>query len=311
MKKRAFVTGGTGFIGQRMVRRLLEGGWEVVVLARTKDKTRVFNRLKLKVVLGDIRDRGWFKQVLGCDLFVHLSGVHGSVPISLSERVKIEMLGTKNALLSAKRARVQHFIHISSAYLGLPTVYGKTKALIEEVVTKQIKKGLPITIVRPVVVYGEGDLVNLLRLFKSINQGKFFGVGSGKTEVCLIYADDLIDGLEKVINNPQKSLGQIVILGRDRVSWQEFVNKVADILKVRRPSLFLPSIPMMILGKVFFQFAQRGFKVPFTSDSVITFIKDSKIDLATSQKMLNFSPKTSLGQGLTKTLSWYKKQGLL
>lgn len=304
--KKAFITGGTGFIGQALIKRLIKNRWKLTVLVRSKEKAQIIKNPNVEIVLADIKDLSWQGKVKGCEVFIHLSGLHGSLKIPWQERLAVELDGTKNAISASEKAEVKHFIHISTAYTKLPTLYGKAKKITESWVEQQIKKGFPATIVCPVTVYGPGDLVNLYRLFKAVNKRRFFFIGNGENLLQLIHIDDLTFALEKIMNQP-KTVGKKIILGAETVSWKEFVGKIAEIEGVKKPSIYLPKLPFLISGKLFSWFSQKNIPVLFTEDTVITLTSQQLFDLKPGNKLLGLKPKTPLDENLRKTIIWYQK----
>jgi len=210
---RIFVTGGTGFIGQHLVKALLKGKEQVFVLARSRERARNLEKIGAKIVLGNLNSINFLKKNLkNIDVVYHLAALRGEWH-NKKEFEKNNVLTTKN-LLQASLGQVKHFIFSSSvSVLGYPeklpanenfplkpeTLYAKSKAAGEKYAHEFSKMGLPITIVRPSVVYGPKDYSGMiLKLAKLIKKGSFPIIGGGKSKLHLIYIDDLITGLIKI-----------------------------------------------------------------------------------------------------------------
>lgn len=310
--KKIFVTGGTGFIGQVLIQRLLLEGWKVVALARNTEKTKEVKHEGLEWVIGDIRESSWHQYLAGCDTVVHLAGNLGSLKLSWSERLSIQLDGTENVISAAKKVKIGHFVHISTAYTEFGTEYARAKKMGQKLVEQEIKKSFPATIICPVTVYGPGDLNNLYRIFQAISRQRFIFIGNGNNPVNFIFIDDLINGLIRVINNKKRVIGQILILGdEDFYSWKEFGFLIAKKEGVKGPSIYLPKALMVFFGHIFSLLSQLGIPTPFTLDTIRSLTFNKTFDIQTSQKLLNFKPKISLEEGVEKTVNWYQQKGLL
>lgn len=306
---RVFVTGGTGFIGQAVIKRLLKNDWQVVALARSKKKAKTTGLKGLRWVFGDIRDDSWYQYVVGCEVFIHLVGVHGYKRMSYQERVAIELGGTQNAVTVAKQAGVVQFVHVGTAYDEMKTEYAKAKKLTKQWVKKQTSQGFPATIVCPATVYGPGDLVNFCRLFEAIKTNRFVFVGKGENTWRLIYIDDLVDFLIQILKNRKKSLGVVFILtGKRPIALKNLVKMIAKETGVPEPRIHLPQWLMFLAGGIFSFMAKVGLPGPFTLDTVRTMVSEQKGHSSKALKILGFKAKTDLALGIKQTARWYQKR---
>lgn len=175
--KRILVTGSAGFLGQHVVRRLLGDGCVVRCQTRTASPNAAVANGQTEFVAGDLIDeRACEAAVLGCDVVVHLaSSLRGSVSALFLNNV----LATRRLIAAALKENVQKFVHISSIAVlgvghlrrgsvvneGLPLdpqphlrdPYTFSKIVQEQVVWEShAKRGLPVIVVRPGVIYGPG-----------------------------------------------------------------------------------------------------------------------------------------------------------
>jgi len=171
---RAFVTGGTGFLGRRIVRRLLDRGDEVIVLARDPEKAAEAASRGARVVAGDLADvEGFSSELAGCDVVYHAGArvvSHGD----WDDFLRSTVVATEKLIDSALAAGVRRFVHVSS--LGIfelerdgvtvtestdydhnPRLrghYTRSKIDADRIACAAARSGKPVVVVRPGRIYG-------------------------------------------------------------------------------------------------------------------------------------------------------------
>ncbi len=211
---RAFVTGGTGFVGAHLVRALGARGDAVTCLVRNPAKAQALGWTGVRVVSGDLDDaRALRDGCAGADVIFHVAGRISAR--DLDEFMRANRDGTANVLEAASQRPERRFVLVSSLAAGGPTVpgqpidetrppapvtpYGQSK-LAAEVLVRAMPG--PWTIVRPPLVYGEWDRA-VLKLFKLARAGIVPVFGDGSQELSVIYAGDLADALIAAAAAPQ------------------------------------------------------------------------------------------------------------
>src|SRR5574337_1864296 len=183
------VTGGTGFVGSHLIRRLRKEGRSVRALVRNPEKARTLADLGAEVAPGDISDAvSLEKACAGAERVIHLVGIIQEAPGATFRGVHVE--GTRNLLQAAKKAGVRHFFYQSAlgTRAGAKSEYHRTKWQAEELVAAS---GIPFTILRPSLIYGPGDQFTL-RLADIIKLSPVLPViGSGASKIQPIYIDDV------------------------------------------------------------------------------------------------------------------------
>ena len=173
--KRAFVTGGSGFVGGRLVHALVERGVEVVALARSDRSASTVEALGARAARGDLDNRAAMTAgMAGCDVVFH-AAAHTDQFDPLEVHMRITARGTDNALAAARDAGVSRFVHVGTEAVladGRPIVradetrpipakplgaYPHTKALAERSVLAADAPGFATVVVRPRFVWGLGD----------------------------------------------------------------------------------------------------------------------------------------------------------
>ena len=197
----ALVTGGTGFLGSSLTRRLLSDGARVRVLARSRAKAQPLADLGAEVVTGDITDRAAVRAAVDrVQVVYHLAGPLLVPGVPASEYRRTHVTGTELLLECCENApSLERFVHCSTTgVLGVtgdrpagedapfrPTnVYEQAKADAEKAVRSEWRQGFPAVIARPGLVYGPGD-IHLLSRSSGRSCGGVSGPSAAGTSGCI------------------------------------------------------------------------------------------------------------------------------
>ena len=233
------VTGGTGFIGQRVVHALRAEGREVRCLVRSRARGAALEGLGCKLALGDVSDPESLHQaVTGCDVVVHLVAIIAGRPEDF-ERVMVQ--GTRDLLETARAEGVRRFVLMSA--LGVSektkelTPYYRAKWAMEESVRTS---GLEHVIFRPSFVFGPsgGAITEFARLVRFLPAIPV--VGSGERRLQPIYVDDVAAFFARAVDVPEAANRTFELGGPEVVTWNELWARLAGALGKRRPLVHLP-----------------------------------------------------------------------
>lgn len=256
--KKAFVTGGTGFIGRSLVRQLARRGYEVHALARSQRGAETLRELGAQVIPGDVTDRESMRPGMrGSDVVFHLAGIYDYSPEAKAQCAAINVEGTRNVLGLAHELGVPRIIHTSSlAVFGdtrgeLPdethrndrpflTEYDRTKWQAHyEVAEPLIRQGAPIIIVMPGAVYGPGDESWLADAMRMFHRGLMPAVPGPESIVTYAYVDDVAEG--HILAAEKGRIGESYILAGPAVPLGEMVDFWAQLMGRRPPSVRIPA----------------------------------------------------------------------
>jgi nucleoside-diphosphate-sugar epimerase len=319
---KAFVTGGTGFIGSRVIRRLRERGDEVVALVRSPEKATELRELGCELVEGDLSaERAIRDGVRGCDAVFHIAAVY-KVGIPASERDAMHdanVGGTERVLDAASDAGVQRIVHVSTvAVFGntrgevvdetytrngedFLSCYDETKWKSHQVALDRIGRGAPVVIVQPGGVYGPGDHSELGNMIDQAATGKLKMLMFPETGFNLVHVEDVADGI--VLAHDKGETGQSYVLGGQISKMRELVEKVSEIAGRKAPTRELPpalmkmAIPIgPLVGKAL-GFPPNLRELIRTSDGVTFWAKDDK-----ARRDLGYAPR-DMDTGLRQTLA--------
>lgn len=322
---KSLVTGATGFIGSHLVDALLEKGDEVRVLARSSHLSETLKGKQIEVVKGNYGDIESLKNAVeGVDYIFHVAGVTKA----LDEKTYIDgnVRATENLLKATLEVNctVKRFLHVSSGAAAGPspsaeqpidetappkpvTLYGKTKLQAEEV-CKQFFDKLPITIVRPSIIYGERDK-DLLEHFKTVKSGiiPIFGVAEKKYDY--LYVKDLIDAMIAAAES-EKTKGEIYFLSGRAHSWEEVGEAAKKALgKSFAVKLVLPDWLSATVAAVVEDVNKAQGKISILNRDRARDGKERYWTFSTKKAMrdFNFAQKTSLEEGFQRTVNWYRQ----
>ncbi len=288
------VTGGTGFVGGHLIRRLRQEGIPVRAVVRRPDKARALKDLGVDVVQGDMSDVASLeKSTTGVERVIHLVGIIQEAPGATFEGVHVD--GTRNLLEAAKKNGVRHFFY-QSALGTRPKAnsrYHRSKWAAEELVRTG---GMPYTILRPSLIYGDGDQFTL-RLSEMIRLSPFLPViGSGNSKIQPIFIDDVVTCILKAVTT-DCCLNEIYeVGGPDQLSYEEVTVSIAEAMGVKRPTLHLPLFFVKSMATVFEAVLP---KAPVTTDQLIMLQEDTVCNLSDIRDAFGIEP-IGFREGLKK-----------
>lgn len=320
----ALVTGGTGFIGSNLVKRLLRDGWRVRLLSRK------VGRLKnVDWIIGDVTDKKVIeKAVSGVDIIFNLAGAlpyHRTTDkIFWDTNVK----GVENILKACLGKTVKRIVHVSTvgiygstgnnvfsekSKMHLDSIYAKTKAKGEELVMDYFKKyKLPVVVIRPTIGYGYFDTrPGFLNLFRLLKKGWFIPLGNGENFFHTVYAGNLVDAL-LLAASKKEAVGEDFIIGDDPCpKMRDILKEMAKITGCTLPPFYLPLFIIKPLARLGDILQSVGLKVPIYSQRINFLTENRRYSIEKAKKILKFYPKVNLTDGVKMTYLWYRKKGLV
>jgi dihydroflavonol-4-reductase len=330
---RALVTGGTGFIGSQLARRLLALGHPVRVLSLAQTDAERANAADLtgrgaEIVAGSVGQRELHARALeGVEVVHHIAATmrEADVPDRVFWDTNVE--ATKDLARSARDAGIRRFVYCST--MGVTgdirgravtetdpyrprDIYQRTKAAAEQWVLEEARRGeLPATAVRPADVYGPKDR-RLLKLFRMIRKGTFFYLGSGRGRRHMVYIDDLLDGMIAAQESAAAVGEAFLLAGPSPIRLRDLVERIASELGVGSPKLRLPYRPVW-LASAAVEFLCRPLRVqpPIYPRRVDFYAHDYEFDTSKARAVLGYRPAVDVPEGLRRTIAAYRDEGVL
>jgi nucleoside-diphosphate-sugar epimerase len=210
--KRAFVTGGSGFLGRELCAELSSRGYDVRALARSPEAAEAVRAAGAEPVMGDLADARALRQGMsGCSVVFH-SAAYVQMWGRLEDAMRVNVLGTEHVLAAAEESSVPRLVHISSEAVlatGQPIVladeswplpskplgiYAQTKGLAEQRVLAKNGPALAAVIVRPRFVWGRGDTSALPKLLAAARRGQWLWIDGGRCRTSTCHVKNACEG---------------------------------------------------------------------------------------------------------------------
>jgi len=291
------VTGGTGFVGSHLIKRMRQENLPVRAVVRNPAKATGLLDLGVEVVPGDVSDKASLeKAVQGVERVVHLVGIIQEAPGATFQSVHVD--GTRNLVEEARKAGVRHFLFQSAlgTRANAESKYHRTKWEAEELVRGS---GIPSTVLRPSLIYGPGDQFTI-RLSDMIRLSPVLPIiGSGSSKVQPIFINDVVACIVKAVTS-EAYLNELYELGGpEQLTYEEVTRAIAAVLGVSRPALHLPLLLMRPLARVMEIVLP---KAPITLDQLIMLQEDTVCSMKDIRDAFGIEP-VPFQQGLSTFLS--------
>jgi nucleoside-diphosphate-sugar epimerase len=306
------VIGGSGFVGTNLCRQLslTQQDFEIIDL-------KMSNQFPEKCKIADIRDAGTLRNTITGDVVVNLAAVHRDDVRDKSEYQRTNVDGAENVALVCEEKGIDKIVFTSTvAVYGFAepgtdekgainpfNEYGRTKFEAEEKLRNWHAQGdNSLIIVRPTVIFGEGNRGNVFNLLNQIASGKFLMVGKGENKKSMAYISNVVAFLETCITTEQK-YGVYNYVDTPDLTMNELVSLVRAKLKGKTGvGLRLPYWLGIILGYTADLVAKLiGKNLPVSSIRVKKFASSTEFRSAKSS-LENFQAPFTLSLGVERTL---------
>ncbi|MCL4183312.1 MAG: NAD-dependent epimerase/dehydratase family protein [Burkholderiaceae bacterium] len=321
------VTGATGFLGGHLVERLIADGHSVAILARDAARAARFEGRVARLVVGDIADRTRIDELVsGAEAVIHLVSNFrtASGPPETYRRINLE--GSRVVFEASERAGVRRYVHCSTIGVhghvrSTPAtetspynpgdLYQETKVAAERYLQgKLATTKVELVVVRPCSLYGPGD-TRMLKMFRMLTKGRFLMVGPCAENYHPAYIDDVIDGFVLALNAPVAG-ETFIVGGSEYLPLRDFVAAAAESVGARPPWLRVPYAPVYAAAVLCEAVCvPLGIEPPLHRRRVRFYRNNRAFSIDKARRMLGYSPKVDLREGLRRTVAWYRDNGLL
>lgn len=312
MPKKITIIGGSGFVGTNLCRQLSlkQLDFEIIDL-------KMSNQFPEKCKIADVRHAETLRKTITGDVVVNLAAVHRDDVRDKSEYQRTNVDGAENVALVCEEKGIDKIVFTSTvAVYGFAepgtdetgainpfNEYGRTKFEAEEKFREWQKNGEnSLIIVRPTVIFGEGNRGNVFNLLNQIASGKFLMVGKGQNKKSMAYIGNVVAFLETCISTDQK-YGVYNYVDTPDLTMNELVSLVRKQLKGKSGvGLRLPDWVGLIVGYTADLLAElSGKNLPVSSIRVKKFTSSSEFKSSIA-KLDAFTPPFLLNDGIKRTL---------
>ena len=326
---KVLVTGGTGFTGKALVRRLIDRGHKVVALDYKEGiKTQELRDWGAEVVIGSVTDRDVVKKCVdGVEVVHHLAAAFRELNVSDTYYHEVNVGGTRNVLQAAFDAKVRKFIYCSTcgvhgnidnppggedAPIQPADYYQRTKYEAEPVVGEYFAKGMKTVILRPAAIYGPGDPERFFMIFKRVAKGVFPMFGNGRTLYHPLYIDNLVDAFMLAMEEGKGDGQAYLVADEEYLEIETLVKKVGQSLGVAVRVPHYPIMPLIIAGHVCETICKPfGITPPIFPRRVDWYRQNRAFKIDKAKRDLGYKPAVGIDAGLKRTAEWYRREGYL
>lgn len=313
--KKVAVIGGSGFVGSRLYQTLDRDG----ILVEIYDKT-ASPIVPDKTTICDVADISTFDSLEDVHTIINLAAVHSDDIKSWEPYFEVNVLGAENICKIARKLNIKNIIFTSSVAIygfappntdesGDPNYfndYGKSKYLAEQVYKKwygESPEERSLVIIRPTVIFGEGNRGNVYNLFNQINNGRFLMVGSGANTKSMAYVGNVSEFIRHCVSKPA-GLHVYNYVDTPELDMNSLVGIARQTcLGARGVGPRIPSSVGLLLGRLCDMFSGvLNVSLPISHIRVQKFLATTSFS---SQKMLDeFNPPYDLVESVITTLDY-------
>ena len=324
------VTGGSGFLGSHLVQALVERGDEVRALVRPTSQAAHLESLGVELAHGDLGDVQFLKTVAqGVERVYHCAALAADWGDWETFRA-VNVDGVRNLLEAALESDVHKFIHVSTTDVyGHPDYpadetapyrlrgwpYGDTKIEGEQLVWDYYQRhGLPVTIVRPVNIYGPRSTSFVIEIVELLEEGGMVHIGGGRKPGGLTFVTNVVDVLLRAADS-KSSVGQAYNAsdGLD-VTWRQYVDRLAEIVGVSSPRIVIPHRLAYLAGWAMektwgaLRIKNRPLLTRMTAE---LFGTDQSFPIDKARRELGYEPEVDFDEGMRRVQAWLRQIGFI
>ena len=312
-----FVTGGSGFVGQQLIRRLVDQG--VVVNAAVRSPTAAktvasHGAVPVSVELSDLR--GLAQAMTGAGLVVHAAAQLTGADVQGMHEVNVE--GTRNVVKAAQSAGVPTFVHVSTEQVVLgdrPIIdadeswpypqrpqgpYARTKGEAERIALGAATDGFRVVAVRPRFVWGVGDTTVLPAILEAVESGAFRWIDHGRYQTSTCHVRNLVEGILAAAHAGESGSSYFLSDGPP-VEFRDFVTAMARTKGVDIPGRSLPrplAHAVAAAAELVWRVARRTTEPPIDRARLAAIGQTCTVNDTAARSTLGYTPVVTVQEGL-------------
>ena len=326
---KVLVTGGTGFTGSHLTRRMLDRGYEVVVLDNQRGLfDEEFAGRGAKMVYGSVTDEGVLKEALeGVEVVHHLAAAFRKVNMSDRIYTEVNQDGFRKLLELSREGGVRKVVYCSTqgvhgnideppgdeeSPIKPEDYYQFSKYQGEEVAQEFMKEGMDLTILRPTALYGPGDPGRFLMMYRWVKRGFFPFFGNGKVLYHPVYVENYVDAHELAVERAEAKGQTYIIADGEYYFIRDIVRTISDVMEMPCRFVHLPFMPLYAVSAVVeWVYKPLPWDPPLFRRRADWFRQNRAFKIDKARRELGYEPKVGLREGLKVTGDWYVDNGYL
>ena len=325
-----FITGGTGFLGKALARRLVKMGHEVTIYGRNKEVGMKLEEEGIRFIQGNLEDEEKVIEAIKSQDYVFHCGALSSPWGKFEHFYNANVLGTKHVIKGCEKYRIKRLIHVSTPSLyfyfddridvkeedDLPKKfvnhYAHTKYLAEVEIDRAFSRGLPVITIRPRALFGPEDTTIIPRLIE-VNRKRFIPlIDGGKAKMDLTFIENVVDALLLCINSPESTLGKKYnITNGETVIFKEVLEKLFAYMDMPMKTKEISYERAMKLAgflewiSTYLLFGKEPLLTKYT---VSVLGKSQTLNIDAARRDLGYVPRISIEEGIKIFVEWWKEQ---
>lgn len=322
----AFVTGATGFIGSHLTDALIDHPDYDVVKCLVRSREKWLEGKSYQKVTGDLHSLNVLNRAIEeDDIIFHIAAVVTAPSQKELDFANVE--ATENLLRIAEKNGVHKLVILSSLAAAGPSSgtpltenslmnpvssYGESKKRMEQLIHRLAPDDMSVTILRPPAVYGPRE-DQIFTLFKMMKYGIAPIVGNGNhPELSIVYVKDVVQAILKAAEQNQPGVHTYFISGPEIANWNKIRDIVSTVLgKKNIPIKLNPAWVKKIAGAVETTASLFGSYPVINREKANEMILEWTCSYEKAARELDFKPEYALSEGISRTLTWYRKHGWL
>lgn len=328
MSKKAFVTGGTGFLGINLIKALCEVGWKLTALHRGTSELKYLKELPIHLVEGSITDKASLSKAIpdNTEVVFHVAGDtnHWSKNNAIQTAIHVE--GTQNMVDVALAKGVKTFIHTSSVsawglspkglineetpQLGKESWinYEKTKWQAEQIALNGINKGLKVISINPGSIVGAHDTRTFATMFYALRDGELPGIPPAT--IPIVHINDVVQAHILAVDKGRS--GHRYIIVGEHISMVVFVTEFAHLLGLTKVPSEMPASVLKAFGKLAAFGAYFTGKEPSLTPEAANMLTRKGFEFSNEKALKELGyQKTPWKEGVKDCYDWLVNEGLL
>ena len=329
MIMKILVTGGTGFVGRKLLSSLVERGHQPRVLVMESEDTSCLPEQVTKCV-GNLTDFESLREaVQDVEVVIHLAAYFDFYAKNKDLMYRVNVDGTRELMMSSAKAGVKRFIYCSTtetigpveyppadetAELRPQFEYSKSKIAAEECVREITEEtGLPHIIIRPTGIMGAGDLYTAYEIIDALNNGEISVLpGDGEKHLMYTHVSDIVDGFVKALTST-RALNETIILCPDQpMKYKDLIEFITTKLGVKEPTRRVPTVVAKLGIGLMSPFKNRGKEKStflWHMKTIESMDQDRWYSNARAEELLGWTPQVTMREGLDRSINWLWMNG--